>query len=61
VWPFIAEGFKQNDQPELFLASLNAIVEVTGACPEDAANYLGEIFKTLIDLLDVIELFKTFN
>jgi len=52
VWPFIAEGFKQNDQPELFLASLNAIVEVTGACPEDAANYLGEIFKTLIDLLD---------
>jgi importin subunit beta-1 len=52
VWPYIAEGFKQTDQPELFLATLNAIVEITGACPEDAANYLGEIFKTLISLLD---------
>lgn len=53
VWPFIAEGFKQSDQPELFLATLNAIVEITGACPEDAANYLEDIFKTLIGLLDV--------
>lgn len=54
AWPCVAEGFKLCDQPELFLATLNAIVELSGACPEDTVEYLRDIFDNLLALLDVI-------
>lgn len=53
VWLYVAEGFKRYDQPELFLATLHAIVELAAACPEETIGYLQDIFKTLIALLDV--------
>jgi len=52
AWICIAEGFKKYDQPELFVATLNAIVELAGACPDQTKNYLGDIFKTLVTLID---------
>jgi len=52
AWICIAEGFKKYDQPELFVATLNAIVELAGACPEQTKNYLEDIFKTLVTLID---------
>lgn len=53
AWPCVAEGFKLCDQPELFLATLNAIVELAGACPEETVDYLKDIFDNLLNLLDV--------
>lgn len=53
VWLYVAEGFKRYDQPELFLATLHAIVELAAACPDETIGYLQDIFKTLIALLDV--------
>jgi importin subunit beta-1 len=52
AWICIAEGFKKYDQPELFVATLSAIVEMASACPEQTKNYLGDIFKTLVTLID---------
>ena len=53
VWLFVDEGFKKADQPELFLATLSAIVELSAACPNETQKYLEGIFKVLVTLLDV--------
>jgi len=53
VWPLVAKGIQMTTQPELFVASLGALVELSRSCPDETANYLSEIFNHLISLLNV--------
>ncbi len=53
VWPLVAKGIQTVQQPELFVASLGALVELSRSCPDETANYLAEIFSHLIELLNV--------
>ena len=55
VWPIVARGIQQTEEQELFNASLSALTELSRACPEETANYLGDIFDHLIKLLNVSE------
>jgi len=52
VWPLVAKGIQMTTQPELFVASLGALVELSRSCPDETTNYLSEIFNHLISLLN---------
>lgn len=53
VWPILGQGIQNTTQPEIFVASLGTLVELSRSCPDETANYLQDIFKLLVDLLKV--------
>jgi hypothetical protein len=53
VWPLVAKGIEAVTQQELFVASLGALVELSRSCPDETANYLGDLINHLIGLLNV--------
>ena len=50
-WTVLLIGLKRKNEPELFSASLGALIELSKSCPDVVTQYLQEIFPYLLALL----------
>jgi hypothetical protein len=51
--PFIGKGIQATNHMELFSASLEAIIHIASACPNEISGNLDTIIKILLGLLGV--------